>query len=65
MSNPLIKYFQDNPKVSTEDVARATGIPYNTVANLRTGRKTEPSVTEAIKLAEATGGVVSVKSWEK
>ena len=63
-SNPLTKYFEDHPDVTTEVMAKATGIPYNTISNLRIGRKISPNVNEALKIAKATQGEIPVSAWE-
>ena len=64
MSNPLITYFQDHPEVTIDALARAADIPYNTVSNLRNGRKKAPALSEAIRIAEATSGEVPITAWE-
>ena len=63
--NPLALYFKDNPELTTEGLAKKTNIPYNTISNLRTGRKKLPDAVEAIVIARETDGKVPITSWEK
>lgn len=65
MSNPLTKYFQDNPNMTTEDLAHLTDIPFHTMSNIRNGRKTIPNVLEALAIQDATNGEVPVTAWEE
>ncbi|MDA3832936.1 MAG: hypothetical protein PF495_06025 [Spirochaetales bacterium] len=64
MSNPLEKYFEDKPELTTFVFAVDSGLPYWIVANLRSGRKPAPSVSEAFKIAKATNEAVPVKAWD-
>ncbi len=59
----LKEYFDCHPEETTDTFARRCGLKYSTIANLRTGRCSCPTVLQATTIARATNNEVPISSW--
>ncbi len=51
----ILKEIMEEKKITSQALADKTGIPKQTIAQYRTGRRKEPALSNGLKIAEALG----------